>query len=128
MTTLVPELRRELDHNAHLVSLLSPAGVVRRAASVGCAPSLSLDGIDSASSAILQGTVSDAGAPVRGARVRLLDADGAFVSEVPTGAEGTFRFFAETGDWRLRVATVDDQVEIEVVALLGAVVHVDMTL
>ena len=58
----------------------------------------------------ISGAVRDSTGPVR-AYVRLLDRNGEFVAEVPTGAEGTFTFFAVPGDWSLRlisgVATTD---------------------
>ena len=64
---------------------------------------LSLDGIDVAKEAIIQGQVRRAaGEPVGNAYVRLLDRTGEFTAEVPTSATGHFRFFAGDGDWTLR--------------------------
>ncbi|MQA94671.1 MAG: DUF1416 domain-containing protein [Streptosporangiales bacterium] len=57
---------------------------------------------DAGNQAIIQGTVTKDGAPVN-AYARLLNADGDFVGEVPTGSEGTFRFFAASGTWTVRV-------------------------
>jgi hypothetical protein len=77
-----------------------------------------LEGVDSSTQAVIQGVVEHAGAPVRGAYVRLLDRTGEFTAEVPTGAAGEFRFFAAAGDWTLRtlaprVAAVDARVSVE---------------
>ena len=63
---------------------------------------LSLDGIDVAKEAIIQGQVVRGLDPVGNAYVRLLDGTGEFTAEVPTSATGHFRFFARPGDWTLR--------------------------
>lgn len=63
----------------------------------------SLDGVDVAGQAVIQGVVTRDGEPVSTGYVRLLDRNGEFVAEVPTSADGEFRFFATTGDWTLRV-------------------------
>ena len=63
---------------------------------------LSLDGINVAKEAIIQGVVTRDGQPVDGAYVRLLDRSGEFTAEVPTSATGQFRFFAGPGTWTLR--------------------------
>ena len=52
---------------------------------------------------VVQGTVTADGSPVARAYVRLVDAQGDFVAEMPTDAEGGFRFFAAPGQWALRV-------------------------
>jgi len=51
---------------------------------------------------VLTGRVLAGGAPVAGAFVRLLDADGEFTAEVVASPEGDFRFFAAPGTWTLR--------------------------
>ncbi len=51
---------------------------------------------------VVEGVVVRAGAPVPGAYVRLLDADGEFTAEVVTSATGRFRFYAAPGEWTLR--------------------------
>ena len=61
----------------------------------------SLAGIDLDTQTVIQGAVSRDGAPVTG-YVRLLDAGGEFTAEVPTSAEGGFRFFAAPGTGRPR--------------------------
>lgn len=81
---------------------------------------LSLDGVDVAKEAIIQGVVTrgegEAAEPVPNAYVRLLDRTGEFAAEVPTSATGHFRFFAAPGEWTLRTLapqaeTVDRRVE-----------------
>ena len=64
---------------------------------------LSLDGVNVAKEAVIQGQVVRNGRqPVGNAYVRLLDRTGEFTAEVPTSATGHFRFFAGEGDWTLR--------------------------
>lgn len=88
---------------------------------------LSLDGIDVAKEAIIQGQVVRAEAnghsePVSNAYVRLLDRSGEFTAEVPTSATGHFRFFAGPGNWTLRtLAPKTDPVDTEVSAEVGAI-------
>jgi len=52
--------------------------------------------------AVLQGKVLIGGAPVAGAFVRLLDADGEFTAEVVSSPGGDFRFYAAPGTWTIR--------------------------
>ncbi|WP_151084261.1 DUF1416 domain-containing protein [Nocardioides cynanchi] len=90
---------------------------------------LSLDGVDVAKEAVVQGQVVRDGRPVPNAYVRLLDRTGEFTAEVPTSATGHFRFFAGNGEWTLRTLapraeTVDHQVE----AAVGSVAEVTITL
>ena len=90
---------------------------------------VSLDGVDVAKEAIVQGIVTKGGDPVSPAYVRLLDRSGEFTAEVPTSASGHFRFFAADGDWTLRTLapraeTVDRKVHAEV----GSVAEVTITL
>ena len=86
---------------------------------------LSLDGVDVAKEAIIQGQVTREGAPVEGAYVRLLDRTGEFTAEVPTSATGHFRFFAGPGDWTLRtLAPKAEPVDTTVTAATGAVQEV----
>ena len=94
---------------------------------------LSLDGIDVAKEAIIQGQVVRAGSegqgdPVGNAYVRLLDRTGEFTAEVPTSATGQFRFFAGEGQWTLRaLAPRHDAVDRQVVAKVGEVIEVEIT-
>jgi len=86
---------------------------------------LSLDGIDVAKEAIIQGQVTHEGEPVENAYVRLLDRTGEFTAEVPTSATGHFRFFAGNGDWTLRtLAPKADPVDKAVTATVGSVAEV----
>ena len=90
---------------------------------------LSLDGVDVAKEAVVQGQVVRDGEPVPNAYVRLLDRTGEFTAEVPTSATGHFRFFAGNGEWTLRTlapkaSTVDTPVE----AAVGSVAEVTIRL
>lgn len=89
----------------------------------------SLDGVDVLKEAIIQGVVTRDDAPVANAYVRLLDTGGEFTAEVPTGANGQFRFFAGPGDWTLRtLAPKATPVDTSVSAATGAVVEVAIVL
>ena len=86
---------------------------------------LSLDGVDVAKEAVIQGQVLRDGAPVSNAYVRLLDRSGEFTAEVPTSATGHFRFFAGDGDWTLRtLAPKANPVDSPVHAAVGSVAEV----
>jgi hypothetical protein len=87
---------------------------------------LSLDGVNVAKEAIIQGQVVRAdGVPVENAYVRLLDRTGEFTAEVPTNENGHFRFFAADGEWTLRTLAPRAQtVEQKVVAQVGSVAEV----
>ena len=90
---------------------------------------LSLDGVNLAKEAVIQGRVLRDGEPVGTAYVRLLDRSGEFTAEVPTSAEGSFRFFAADGEWTLRtLAPKADVVDTKVVAAVGSVVEVTVTI
>ena len=88
---------------------------------------LSLDGVNVAKEAVIQGQVVRATAdgqsqPVGNAYVRLLDRTGEFTAEVPTSATGHFRFFAGPGDWTLRtLAPKTDPVDTVVTAEVGSI-------
>ncbi len=86
---------------------------------------LSLDGINVAKEAIIQGQVVRGDEPVGNAYVRLLDKSGEFTAEVPTSATGHFRFFAGPGEWTLRtLAPQAEPVDKKVVAQTGVVAEV----
>jgi uncharacterized GH25 family protein len=90
---------------------------------------LSLDGIDVAKEAVVQGQVVRDGQPVPNAYVRLLDRTGEFTAEVPTSASGHFRFFAGNGEWTLRtLAPRAETVDQKVRAAVGSVAEVTITL
>ena len=87
---------------------------------------LSLDGVNVAKEAVIQGQVLRGGAggkePVGNAYVRLLDRSGEFTAEVPTSATGHFRFFAGPGEWTLRtLAPKSEPVDKKVTAATGVV-------
>ncbi|MFV2195742.1 DUF1416 domain-containing protein [Nocardiopsis sp. LOL_012] len=64
---------------------------------------VALADVDAGDQAVIQGTVTRDGKPLRGAYARLLNESDDFVGEVATGDEGTFRFFAADGTWKVRV-------------------------
>jgi hypothetical protein len=76
-----------------------------QASAAGCgAPAGGIKVTDGAGNqAIVQGHVSSGGSAVATGYVRLLNADGEFVAEVPLGDDGGFTFYAAPGDWTLRV-------------------------
>jgi hypothetical protein len=109
----------------------------------------STDGIDLSKQTVIQGQIlrfSEAGSqltnqirdgiddavpngtPVSNGHVRLLDATGEFTAEVPTNAEGQFRFFAAPGTWTLVVQAPGARVEKRVIASQGnasdTVIHI----
>ena len=86
---------------------------------------LSLNGVNVAKEAIIQGQVVREGVPVENAYVRLLDRTGEFTAEVPTNEEGHFRFFAGDGEWTLRtLAPRAEAVDKKVVAQVGVIAEV----
>jgi hypothetical protein len=89
----------------------------------------STDGIDLSKQTVIQGQIlRDGSTPVANGHVRLLDATGEFTAEVPTNAEGQFRFFAAPGTWTLVVQAPGARVEKRVVASQGnasdTVIHI----
>jgi hypothetical protein len=90
---------------------------------------LSLDGVDVAKEAIIQGQVLHGDEPVGNAYVRLLDRTGEFTAEVPTSATGHFRFFAGPGEWTLRtLAPKSEPVDSKVTAATGVVAEVAVSI
>ena len=89
---------------------------------------LSLDGVDVAKEAIIQGQVVRDGEPVSTAYVRLLDRTGEFTAEVPTSATGHFRFFAGDGDWTLRTLAPGQSVDTSTSAQKGTATEVTVEL
>jgi hypothetical protein len=96
----------------------------------------SLDGVDLSKQTVIQGQIlrdgsSDSvpnGTAVANGHVRLLDASGEFTAEVPTNAEGQFRFFASPGTWTLVVQAPGARVEKRVIAERGKANDVVITL
>jgi uncharacterized GH25 family protein len=90
---------------------------------------LSLDGVNLAKEAVIQGQVVRNDQPVGNAYVRLLDRTGEFTAEVPTSATGHFRFFAGEGDWTLRtLAPQAEAVDRAVHAEVGSVAEVTVAI
>ncbi len=90
---------------------------------------LSLDGVNVAKEAVVQGQVTRAGSPVGNAYVRLLDRTGEFTAEVPTNDHGQFRFFAGEGEWTLRtLAPKAETVDTKVTAAVGSVAEVAISI
>ena len=90
---------------------------------------LSLDGVNVAKEAVVQGQVLREGAPVGNAYVRLLDGSGEFTAEVPTSVTGHFRFFAREGEWTLRtLAPKAEPVDKKVSASIGSVAEVTVAI
>jgi hypothetical protein len=89
-----------------------------------------LDGTDLTKQTVIQGVIlrdGDAqnfdgvpnGIPVANGHVRLLDASGEFTAEVPTNADGQFRFFAAPGSWTIVVQAPGVRTERKVEAKQG---------
>jgi hypothetical protein len=92
-----------------------------------CGAPANLDGVDVSTQAVISGVVRRAGAAAAGAYVRLLDASGEFVAEVPTDDTGQFRFFAAPGTWTVRTLTAGAAiVDRAVVAQHGVVAEVEV--
>lgn len=90
---------------------------------------LSLEGVNVAKEAIIQGQVLHNDEPVGNAYVRLLDRTGEFTAEVPTSATGHFRFFAGPGEWTLRtLAPKAEPVDNVVTAATGVVAEVAVSI
>jgi Protein of unknown function (DUF1416) len=90
---------------------------------------LSLDGVNVAKEAVIQGQVVRNDQPVGNAYVRLLDRTGEFTAEVPTSATGHFRFFAGEGEWTLRtLAPQAEPVDKLVHAAIGSVAEVTVAI
>ena len=89
---------------------------------------LDLTGVDLSRQAVVAGIISRDDAPLAGAYVRLLDASGEFVAEVPASSTGQYRFFAATGEWTVRVlAPGAEPTDRKVQATTGEVARVDVT-
>ena len=129
MSSAAAVAREGFAHHDHLLTLFSSSSRTRAArngAATPDTPRAPFAGIDLAREAVIEGRVVDGAGAVAGAYVRLLDATGAFVAEVPTDREGAYRFFAEPGSWTLRVAVGDDVVHTPVEAVRGSVAGVDV--
>ncbi|QBI52172.1 DUF1416 domain-containing protein [Streptomonospora litoralis] len=82
---------------------------------------------DAGDQAVIQGVVRRGGEPLSGAYARLMNSAEDFVGEVATGEEGTFRFFAADGAWKVRVlASKGFTAEYDVNAETGKVVDLQV--
>ena len=84
--------------------------------------------VDLEKETVLYGQVTQDGAPVPGAYVRLLDGTGEFTAEVITSATGDFRFFAAPGSWTLSVLHKDGSGRTEVTASGPGLVEASLSL
>jgi hypothetical protein len=83
---------------------MTEATEAAQAAAPGCgAPADAAKVTSAGNQAVVQGIVTQDGAPVQVGYARLLDSGGEFVAEVPLAADGGFQFFAAPGEWTLRV-------------------------
>jgi hypothetical protein len=100
-----------------------------QAAADGCGAPADAPRVTSAGNqAVVQGTVTQDGAPVSVGYARLLNSGGEFVAEVPLAADGGFQFFAAPGDWTLRVlAPGGIRAERGVTAAIGEISKVSVT-
>jgi len=87
-----------------------------------------LSGVDLATETVVQGTVTEGGAGVGGAYVRLLDSSGEFTAEVVSSQEGRFRFFARPGIWTVRALAPGRSGEAHVTASAGQAADVPVAL
>jgi len=83
------------------------------------APDQDQQGAAGSKETVIQGRVVHAGAPVSSAYVRLLDSNGEFTAEVPTGSSGGFRFYAAPGAWTVRALSPSGNGEAAVTAAQG---------
>ena len=102
MSSAAAVVRESLAHHDHLLALFS-SPTRRPSRPTSTPPRAPLAGIDLSREAVIEGRVVRGSAGLSRVYVRLLDGAGAFVAEVPTHVDGTFRFFAEPGSWTLRV-------------------------
>lgn len=72
-----------------------------------------------AGATLIEGTISQCGAPVAGAYIRLHDASGEFTAEVISSPEGSFRFYAAPGAWELRALSPKGNTRGELTAQVG---------
>lgn len=87
---------------------------------------VSLDNVDVASQAVIQGVVTKDGVPANVGYNRLHDRNDEFVAEVPLNAKGEFRFFAAPGEWTVVTLVPGGVVRTSVSAELGKIVDLDI--
>lgn len=87
---------------------------------------VSLDRVDIAKEAVIQGVVHQDGKPASIGYVRLHDANDEFTAEVPISSQGEFRFFAASGNWTLVALVPGATKRAEVSAELGQITDLDL--
>lgn len=87
---------------------------------------VSLDRVDLAKEAVIQGVVTKGGNVAQVGYVRLHDANDEFTAEVPLNSQGEFRFFAAPGNWTLVTLVPGGVSRTPVTAQLGAVTDLDV--
>ena len=87
---------------------------------------VSLDNVDVANQAVIQGVVTKDGVPANVGYNRLHDRNDEFVAEVPLNAKGEFRFFAAPGEWTVVTLVPGGVVRTSVSAELGKIVDLDI--
>lgn len=88
---------------------------------------VSLDNVDVANQAVIQGVVIKDGVPANVGYNRLHDRNDEFVAEVPLNSKGEFRFFAAPGAWTVVTLVPGGVVRTAVSAELGKIVDLDIT-
>jgi hypothetical protein len=78
--------------------------------------------------AVLQGRVTRAGAPVQGAYVRLLDSTGELTGETVTADNGGFTFETPQGEWMLRALSPNGSADARLTALAGATSQTELAI
>ena len=89
---------------------------------------VSLDHIDIATQAVIQGVVTVGAAPANLGYVRLLDRNDEFVAEMPVSKLGEFRFFAAAGDWTIVTLVPSATKRTPTTAELGKIVDINIQL
>lgn len=87
---------------------------------------VSLDLVDVAKQAVIQGVVTRGSAPAQVGYARLLDHSGEFVAEVPLSTKGEFRFFAAQGDWTVVALVPGATSRASVSARIGEIADLDV--
>lgn len=88
---------------------------------------VSLDDVDISKQAVIQGVVSKKGIPVEIGYVRLLDRSEEFVAEVPVSKSGEFRFFANSGDWKVVALVPGGSARLPVSAKVGQITELEVS-
>ena len=87
---------------------------------------VSLDRIDIATQAVIQGVVSRDNQPASVGYARLHDTHDEFVAEVPLSTKGEFRFFAAPGQWTVVALVPGATSRTDVAAQFGSITDLDI--